>query len=228
MAIHLCLEGVAGPLTEKQADLLHAGREDCERLQGIVDDLLDLARLQSGGIKMDLRPVASRELLDSAAVQYRALAEDKRLYFQVGVPTDDEIVLADAEQVGIVLSNLLANAIRHTPMGGTVRLDSKLINGSVQFEISDTGEGIPEEFHTAIFEKFFRVPGSKSGSAGLGLALSKEIIEAHGGRIGLSSEPEQGATFWFTLPRAAAAAAASGRTSSSPGASGSSPARAVR
>lgn len=202
MAIHLCLEGVAGPLTEKQADLLHAGREDCERLQGIVDDLLDLARLQSGGIKMDLKPVASRELLETAAGHYRSLANDKRLYFQVGAPTENEVVLADTEQIGIVLSNLLANAIRHTPMGGTVRLDSKLLNGSVRFEVSDTGEGIPEEYHTAIFEKFFRVPGATAGSAGLGLALSKEIIEAHGGSIGVHSEPAHGATFWFTLPRA--------------------------
>lgn len=227
MAIHLCLEGVAGPLTEKQADLLYAGREDCERLQGIVDDLLDLARLQSGGIKMDLRPVASRELLETAAGQYRSAAEDKRLYFQVGVPTDDEVVLADAEQVGIVLSNLLANAIRHTPIGGTVRLDSKVVNGNVQFEVADTGEGIPEEYHSAIFEKFFRVPGAKSGSAGLGLALSKEIVEAHGGRIGVHSHPGEGATFWFTLPRAAQAP----QTSSSGkavGAASSSPARAGR
>ncbi len=69
MAIHLCLEGVAGPLTEKQADLLYAGREDCQRLQGIVDDLLDLARLQSGKLKMNVLPVASRTLIDSAAAQ---------------------------------------------------------------------------------------------------------------------------------------------------------------
>jgi signal transduction histidine kinase len=201
MAIHLCLEGVAGSLTEKQLDLLTAGREDCERLQGIVDDLLDLARLQSGGIKMDLRSVASRDLIDTAADQYRTLAEDKRLYFQVGLPEAHETVLADPEQVGIVLSNLLANAIRHTPPGGTVKIDTTLADGNVRFEVSDNGEGIPEEYHAAIFEKFFRVPGSKSGSAGLGLALSKEIVEAHGGSIGVHSTPGHGATFWFTLPR---------------------------
>ncbi len=201
MAIHLCLEGVAGPLSEKQADLLTAGREDCQRLQGIVDDLLDLARLQSGGIKMDLRPVSSRDLIDSAAEQYRTIAEDKRLYFQVGMPEAQETVLADPEQVGIVLSNLLANAIRHTPPGGTVKIDTvkidalkidaKSTGGSVRFEVSDNGEGIPEEFQAAIFEKFFRVPGAKSGSAGLGLALSKEIVEAHGGSVGVDSAPDE-------------------------------------
>jgi signal transduction histidine kinase len=201
MAIHLCLEGVAGGLTEKQADLLTVGREDCERLQGIVDDLLDLARLQSGGIKMDLRPTPSRDLVNAAADHYRAAAEEKRLYLEVGVPEAQETVLADSEQVGIVLSNLLANAVRHTAAGGTVKLDTASTGGSVRFEVSDTGEGIAEEYHAAIFEKFFRVPGSKSGSAGLGLALSKEIVEAHGGSIGIRSTPGHGAAFWFTLAR---------------------------
>ncbi len=118
------------------------------------------------------------------------------------MPLEDEVVLADAERVGIVLSNLLANAMRHTPPGGTVKLDTAGENGAVRFEVADTGEGIPPEYQIAVFDKFFRVPGTTSGAAGLGLALCKEIIESQGGRIGLRSTPGRGSVFWFTLPRA--------------------------
>ena len=111
--------------------------------------------------------------------------------------------MADAERIQTVFSNLLTNAIRHTPPGGTIRVGGHVMGEYMRFEVIDDGEGIAKEHQASIFQRFYRVPGSLSGSAGLGLALSKEIVEAHGGKIGVESDLGKGSTFWFTLPLAA-------------------------
>jgi len=207
MAIHLCIEEAVGPLTPKQADLLYAAREDCERLQGIVDDLLDLSRIQAGRIEVHARPVQSRALIEAAVDQHRAAARDKAVELAVGAPMLDRAVLADPERLGLVLTNLVTNAIRHTPAGGRVQLRSAPQESGpalmVRFEVVDTGEGIDPKWFPTLFDRFMRVPGSKPGSGvGLGLYICKEIVEAHGGQIGVSSEPGHGSVFWFTLPPA--------------------------
>ncbi|HEV2971984.1 MAG TPA: ATP-binding protein [Pirellulales bacterium] len=199
MAVHLCLEGVAGPLTDKQADLLHAAREECERLQATVDELLDLARIQSGRMEMELQPVAAAKLIEEAVVPLHGAAAEKQIQLQAESLLIHEQVMADVERIQIVFHNLIANALRHTPDRGIVRVRGIADDSAVRFEISDTGEGIPKEYHAAIFERFFRIPGSSAGAAGLGLSLCKEIVEAHGGRIGVESQPGHGSTFWFTL-----------------------------
>jgi two-component system, NtrC family, sensor histidine kinase KinB len=200
MAVHLCLEGVAGPLTDKQADLLHAAREECERLQATVDELLDLARIQSGRMEMELQPLDAATLIEEAVLPLRGAAAEKQIDLQAESLLIQEQVMADAERIQIVFHNLIANALRHTPGHGIVRVRGIADGAAVRFEISDTGEGIPKEFHAAIFERFFRIPGSSAGAAGLGLSLCKEIVEAHGGQIGVESQPGHGSTFWFTLP----------------------------
>lgn len=202
MAIHLCIEEAAGPINDKQADLLHAAREDCERLQTIVDELLDLARIQSGRVELELRPVGCEGLLEAALEQQRAAAEEAGLHLRLEVPLDLPEVQADRERVLLVLSNLLQNAVRHTPRGGEITARAQAEGARVRFEVSDTGEGIAPEHQGRIFDRFFRVPGARSGGAGLGLALSREIVGAHGGEIGVRSQPGSGATFWFTLPAA--------------------------
>src|SRR5262249_4192078 len=115
------------------------------------------------------------------------------------LPVDEE-VLADPERVALVLSNLVSNAVRHTPAGGQITLRARPTNGWVRFEVSDTGAGIAAEYQTHLFEKFFRVPGTSADGAGLGLFIAKEIVEGHGGEIGVKSEEGRGSTFWFTLP----------------------------
>jgi len=200
MAVHLCLEGVAGPLTDKQADLLHAAREECERLQATVDELLDLARIQSGRMEMELQPVDAAKLIEDAVLPLRSAAAEKEIDLRAESLMIHEQVMADAERIQIVFHNLIANALRHTPERGIVRVRGAAENDVVRFEISDTGEGIPKEYHAAIFERFFRIPGSSAGAAGLGLSLCKEIVAAHGGQIGVESQPGHGSTFWFTLP----------------------------
>jgi signal transduction histidine kinase len=108
-------------------------------------------------------------------------------------------VSVDRERIGLVFSNLVANALRYSPRGGTVKVTAVEGEGAVRFEVADSGPGIPPEYLDRIFEKFFRVPGAPSGGVGLGLYLSREIVEAHGGRIGVESAPGLGSRFWFTV-----------------------------
>jgi two-component system, NtrC family, sensor histidine kinase KinB len=203
MAIHLCTEQVAGPLTDKQAELLHAAREDCDRLQAMVDDLLDLSRIESGRIELFPLPTAASTLIESAVEEHRAAAEEAGVKLSVDLPLPEVRVLADHERIGHVFSNLIGNALRHTPKEGVVRLSAQVFDHGVRFTVADTGKGIPHEYQERIFEKFFRVPDSGPRGTGLGLYIAREIILGHGGEIGVESEPGQGSSFWFTLPSAA-------------------------
>jgi signal transduction histidine kinase len=202
MATHLLAEEVVGPLTPKQADLLAAAREDCERLQSIVDDLLDLSRIQSGRMALEVRHLDAGALLDGAAEALASAVTAGRLELRVSAPDPPVHVQADPERAQLVLSNLLANAIRHTGPGGRVELGAAPAGDYVRFEVRDTGEGIAREHLDRIFDKFYRVPGSRSSGVGFGLYISREIVNAHGGEMGVESELGRGSTFWFTLPRA--------------------------
>jgi signal transduction histidine kinase len=202
MAIHLCAEGVVGPVTEKQADLLFAAREDCERLQGIVDDLLDLSRIQAGRLTLAVRRVATAVLVEEALGVHRVAAGDRGVRLVHEVAPEAEEVEVDAERVQLVLSNLVGNGVRHTPEGGEVAVRVKRVGVHARFEVKDTGEGIPPEEQARIFEKFYRAPGAPAGGAGLGLSIARDIVQAHGGEIGVVSAKGQGSTFWFTLPQA--------------------------
>ncbi len=202
MAIHLCLEQVVGPVTEKQADLLHAAREDCERLQAMVDDLLDLSRIETGRVEMRKRPTSIAALVKATLEGHRTLSEEQGVQLAVAPLPVDEEVFIDPERIALVLSNLVSNALRHTPAGGQITLRAQPTNRWVRFEVADTGAGIAKEHQPHVFEKFFRVPGTPTSGAGLGLSIAKEIVEGHGGEIGVKSEEGRGSTFWFTLPLA--------------------------
>jgi signal transduction histidine kinase/HAMP domain-containing protein len=202
MAIHLCVEGAAGTLSPKQEELLSGAREDCERLQGIVDDILDLSRIQSGRVELHKRTVSAGALLAQAVDDHRQLARDRDIDLHVSALTIDRPVSADPERIRLVFSNLLSNALRHTPRGGTIEVRAAPESGAVRFEVSDTGPGIPKAYQSRLFERFFQVPGVAEGGAGLGLFICKEIVEAHGGRIGVESDPGEGTIFWFIVPAA--------------------------
>jgi two-component system, NtrC family, sensor histidine kinase KinB len=200
MAIHLCTEQVAGPLTDKQAELLHASREDCDRLQSMVDDLLDLSRIESGRVELFLLPTFVSQLVQSAAEEHKVAAAEAGLELTVE-PLPEARVLADHERIGHVFSNLITNALRHTPDGGKVTLAAQILNGHVRFTVADNGKGIPAEYRERIFDKFFRIPGTEPRGTGLGLYIAREIVRGHGGDIGVESprEPANGSSFWFTL-----------------------------
>ena len=200
MAIHLCTEQAAGPLTEKQSELLYAAREDCDRLQAMVDDLLDLSRIESGRVEIYPLPTRVSDLIDSAIEQCKAEANAKGLHLRADLSVPDTSVLADHERIAHVFSNLIGNALNHTPRDGSVTLGATVKNGTVRFTVTDSGAGIPKEYHERIFEKFFRIPDAGPKGTGLGLYIAKEIINGHSGDIGVESVPGQGSTFWFTLP----------------------------
>jgi NtrC-family two-component system sensor histidine kinase KinB len=206
MAVHLCTEQVAGPLTEKQAELLYAAREDCDRLQGMVDDFLDLSRIESGRVELYPVPTEVANLITAAIEEHKGDADGKdiKLTPELGLPQTS--VLADRVRIGHVFSNLIGNALRYTANGGSITVGAVAANGSVRFTVTDTGSGIPKEYQERIFEKFFQVPNSGPKGTGLGLYIAKEIVRAHGGEIGVESEPGKGSMFWFTLPAASTSA----------------------
>jgi signal transduction histidine kinase len=221
MAIHLILEQAAGPLTAKQADLLHAGRDDCERLQTIVDDLLNLSRIESGRIDLHKRRVSPESLISLAVDIHHTVAEERQIGLRAEIYPGCPEAFADPERLQLVFTNLLSNAIRYAPPGSEIVISAKPeasekpvevssdhrleSSGDIHFQVRDQGPGIPEPYQARMFEKFFRVPGTEGGS-GLGLFIAKGIVQAHGGRIGLTSKPGQGTTFWFTIPAAPAVA----------------------
>lgn len=202
MSIHLLTEQLVGPLTEKQADLVYAAREDCERLQRIVEELLDLSRIQSGHLELRKAPAELESLVRKALDAQEGSAAQKDVELRCEVVPGAGHVLVDPDRIALVFSNLLANAIRHSPSGGAVVARAAIANERARIEIKDDGPGVPAEFRQAIFEKYFRVPGAASGGAGLGLFIAREIVQAHGGEIGVDSEPGCGSLFWFTLPLA--------------------------
>jgi NtrC-family two-component system sensor histidine kinase KinB len=201
MGVHLLLERAAGELTEKQVEILSACREDCERLDTLMRDLLDVSRIEAGESKPRLEPIKTRDLINDAIKELRPQVESKGLDFRVEASIDLPTVIADRSQVERVLSNLVVNAMRYTKHG-EIKISVQPRGNSVAVSISDTGSGIPPEYLPHIFDKFVQVPGAATGGAGLGLAISRLIVEAHGGQISVQSERGKGSTFTFTLPMA--------------------------
>jgi signal transduction histidine kinase len=202
MALHLCLEQVVGPITEKQADLLYVARQDTERLQQIVDDLLDLSRIQSGRIELHQRPVDAATIARDAAQAFRAPAEGKGIDLRLELLPSLGTVVADPERIDLAFANLVGNAVKYTPAGGRIAISAERRDGVIRYAVTDNGPGVPPELRQAIFEKFFRRPGATAPGAGLGLFIAKEIVDAHGGKIGVDGEPGAGSRFWFELPAA--------------------------
>jgi PAS domain S-box-containing protein len=200
MGICLLLEDAAGALTEAQRDILSTCREDCARLEKLMHDLLDLNRIEAGESPPQLTTMSATTLLRQAAEALRAQVEAKDLTLTIDVPLTLPAVLADRLQIERVVANLVSNAIRHTERGGEIHITAALRNGYVTLSVVDTGMGIPPAYQPRLFDKFVQVPNAPAGGAGLGLAISKHIIEAHSGRMSVQSEPGHGSTFTFTLP----------------------------
>jgi two-component system, NtrC family, sensor histidine kinase KinB len=202
MAIHLLLEEKVGPLTEKQAELLLTARDESDVLHGILANLLDISRMESGRLRMDIQDVSPATLVMEAVAPFRRTAQDGGVEMETKLPGDLPMVCADAGQIGHVFANLLSNALRYTAPGGRITVSAEADERIVRFSVSDTGSGIPHQFLQRIFEHFFRVPEQKSETgAGLGLAIAKQIVEAHGGHVNVESQEGKGTTFSFTLKR---------------------------
>jgi NtrC-family two-component system sensor histidine kinase KinB len=202
MGLHLLLEERIGTLNNKQTELLLAAREDSERLLRMINDLLDLAKLESGKAVLPSEVVDPSELVESASQDLRAIVESRgsRLVTKTepGLPK----VFVDAPQIAHVFSNFVSNAVKHTKAGEAIVLAAKRQDGNIRFSVIDQGSGIPSQYQAKLFDRFFRVPGSEVTGAGLGLAIAREIVVAQGGTIGVNSTPGQGSEFYFDLPLA--------------------------
>ncbi|HEU4712359.1 MAG TPA: ATP-binding protein [Pyrinomonadaceae bacterium] len=199
MGVHLLLEGAAGELNQKQVEVLGACREDCDRLDKLMRDLLDLSKIEAGENRPALEPTKTTDLISAATRELRPQVESKGLEFKVEAPGELPNVMVDQAQVERVLANLVVNAIRYTSQG-EIRISALPRGNFVAVSVSDTGMGIAQEYLPHIFDKFVQVPGAPTAGAGLGLAISRLIVEAHGGQISAQSEPKKGSTFTFTLP----------------------------
>ncbi|WP_440900190.1 ATP-binding protein, partial [Actinosynnema sp.] len=204
MAVHLLLEEAVGPLEPKQVELLLAARQDSERLLAMVNDLLDLARIEQGRVRLDLRPARPADLVAEAVARFEARAAAAGVALAGETAPGAGPVLVDRERIEHVFDNLLGNALAHTPRGGSVRVaagpegDGK----TVRFAVSDTGTGIPAEHLPRIFDRFYRVPGARSGGAGLGLSIARRLAEAQGGSLHYAPRADGGSVFAFAVPAA--------------------------
>ena len=201
LAIHLLLEEVIGPLTPKQTELLLEARTGSERLLAMINNLLDLARLEKGAAHLEVRPEQPLGLLQAAADLVRQRADDQGVEIVVRAASDLPAVAVDGRVLNHALRNLLENALTYCDTQGRITLEARPSADAVEITVADTGIGIPSEYAAHIFERFFRVPGQSRGAGtGLGLAIVREIVVAHGGHIECVSTPGQGTTFRLTLP----------------------------
>jgi two-component system, NtrC family, sensor histidine kinase KinB len=200
MGILLLLEGSLGPMSERQQRVIQVCRDDATRLDRLMRELLDLSKIESGDTAPVKAPVPASTLAHDAAASVRMQAEARQVRLNVDVPADLPEVLADRQQIQRVIINLLTNAIRATAAGGTITVRGVERGGHVAFSVTDTGAGIPREYLARIFEPFVQVPNAPQGGSGLGLTIARRIVEAHGGRLTVQSEPGRGSTFTFTVP----------------------------
>jgi signal transduction histidine kinase len=201
MSIHLLLDERVGKLNEKQMELASAAKEESERLKEILDNLLDLDRIESDHSRLQVKPVTPISLAREGAEPFLTEAKSKGVSLVNAVPEDLPDVLADGSRMRHVFGNLIGNALRFTQPGGSITITADLESDAVRFTVEDTGAGVSPEHVNRLFDPFYRVPGQdeKSG-VGLGLAIVKEIIHAHGGNISVQSEVGTGTQFCFTLP----------------------------
>ena len=199
MGIHLLLEGPPGSLDERQQDILQVCRDDTLRLDRLMRELLDLSKIESGAVTPQLVPTRPATLLADAVDPLRLQVEARGVQLVVDAPPDLPRVDADRSQLERVIGNLVTNAMRATPAGGTITVAAARRGDEVAISVADTGAGIPRDYLPRIFEPFVQVPHASGGGAGLGLTISRRIVEGHGGRLTVQSEPGHGSTFTFTV-----------------------------
>jgi two-component system, OmpR family, phosphate regulon sensor histidine kinase PhoR len=188
-------------------------KQNAERLASLVADIMTLSRIELGSKKVDVAPMQVRELLRASVDAFQLLAGKKGIHIQLDMPGPELSVLCDAEAVEQVLGNILDNALKYTPEGGSIRTGAHALGEFVEIHVADTGIGIPEADLPRVFERFYRVDKGRSremGGTGLGLSIVKHLVHAQGGEVNVTSELGRGSRFAFTLPVAAAAPAPAG------------------
>jgi signal transduction histidine kinase len=197
------LEAVEDGVRELDGDTLDVIRASTRRLRRLAEDMTSVSRAEEGILDVTLRTVDSAALASAAADNARHLFIAKGVQLETSLDTSDG-VRVDPERMGQVLGNLLDNALRHTPPGGTVTLSCRRSGRCVEYAVTDTGEGVPAEHLPHLFDRFYRVDSARDrnhGGSGIGLAIAKALVEAHGGGISVTSPgPGAGSTFTVRLP----------------------------
>jgi signal transduction histidine kinase/CheY-like chemotaxis protein len=201
--IDLILDGDAGEINEITREFLGIVKENSDRLVELINDMLDISRIESGRIVLKVEPLDMAELAAAGADTFAAVAEQTGHRIVLDVPSDLPRAAGDRQRAGQVLINFMSNAIKYSPAGGTVTVSARADDGFVTVSISDEGIGISESDQARLFTKFYRVDSSLTreiGGTGLGLSICKSIIELLGGTVGVRSAAGTGSTFFFTLP----------------------------
>jgi signal transduction histidine kinase len=180
-------------------ELIEGTYESSVRMGRLIDDLLDVSRIDAVGLQLHQEPLDPRAFLHSVANRVRPLAENKRISLNVQLDGDLPWISADGDRLAQVMWNLLGNAMKFTPEDGSVRITGAHDADSLRISVIDNGPGIPDEIRRTLFDRFARGRGKRRG-VGLGLAISKGIVEAHGGRIWADSRVGEGCAIHFTLP----------------------------
>jgi two-component system, NtrC family, sensor histidine kinase KinB len=201
LSLKMIEETEAAKLGERGQRLLEASQEDVERLRTLVEELLNLSRIEAGRLDLNFQAIRPEFISEKAISRIQSQAEANRITLNLTAEPDLPSVRADLDRIDWVLMNLLNNALKFTPPGGHIQLNVVGDGQYVQFSVIDNGDGVPYEDQSRIFEKFFQVQTpDKATGMGLGLAICKEIVNAHGGAIWLESIPKEGSTFSFNLP----------------------------
>jgi signal transduction histidine kinase len=195
-------EGMFGAVNEKQEEYLDDILSSGNHLLSLINDVLDLSKVEAGQIELEVAPFSLREALERGVVMVRERATKDGVRVALAADPNVDMVEGDERRIRQVIFNLLSNAVKFTPAGGAVDVSATQVDGEVSVSVADTGPGIPPDDHERIFEEFQQ---SEAGieqreGTGLGLALSKRLVELHGGRIWVESEPGKGSTFTFALP----------------------------
>lgn len=198
---------LGGALDDKKnaKDFVQIIHEDSSRLASLINDLLDLSKIESGKMKMDLMPINLKPIIERCLGVLKKTIGEKSISVGIDIPSDLPKVRGDDKRLAQVVLNLLDNAVKYTPNGGSVKIKAARVDTDIKVDICDTGAGIPEEDLPRIFERFYRVDKSHSrelGGTGLGLSIVKHIVLAHQGQVYVESFPGRGSTFSFTIPQA--------------------------
>ncbi|MBI5231319.1 MAG: PAS domain-containing protein, partial [Coriobacteriales bacterium] len=205
--VDLIVDGDAGEVNEIQLEFLSIVQENSDRLVQLINDMLDISRIESGRIHLKVEPISLRDSIADAVATFQAVLAQSGRTVKADVPDDLPDVAGDRDRVNQVLINFISNAIKYSPEGGDVTVTAKGADGAVMVSVTDQGLGISVEDQKLLFQKFFRVDSAitrEIGGTGLGLSICKSIIELLGGSIGVKSKLGEGSTFFFTLPVAAA------------------------
>lgn len=199
MGLQLLENEKVGNLNSEQKNLINGIREDSSRLLKITGELLNITQVESGSIQLIMKDSSIRKIIDYAVDANKSSAEQKNIVFKINIEEGLSNILADIEKTSWVLNNILSNAIRYSYENASIDIDVRKKDGKIQFSVTDTGQGIAPQYLAKIFDRYYRIPGSKKEGTGLGLSISKEFIEAQGGEISVRSEYGAGSTFIFNL-----------------------------